>query len=300
MNFDLGDILTRAGQISWRHKSIWGLLVLPMLVAFLPFMLFLVLFLSIIWVAEADMPGAMYVAVGIAFLLLFVLSTAVNYAIGSVCSSAATLGIIRAERGEGSTRFMDLLRDGSPYFWRILGVMLVVNLTMSLAYTVFFLLALVLTLVTFGMASICLQPLMLLLTPLMFLMIGILEAAQVAVITRDMGVMDAVKYALQVVRAHVWKYVIITVIVYFGSSILSSVIIMPFMLPLFALPFLIEFGQEMSLLSVAVISILFFCVFIPVMILVSTVVGVFMKTSLDLTCLRLTQNPENQVLFGEA
>ncbi|CAG0952363.1 hypothetical protein ANAEL_00137 [Anaerolineales bacterium] len=295
MNFDLGDTLTCAGKISWRHKSIWGLLMLPMLVAFVPFALFVVLFFSVIWVAEADLPGIAYAVLGIVFLLLFVLTTAVNYMVSSLCSSAATLGIIRAERGEGSTKLMDLLRDGRPYFWRILGVTLAVNLTLLLAYGIFTLLGLVLILVTFGMASICMQPIMLLLTPLMFLVIGITEAAEVAVITRDMSVMDAIKYACQVVRAHVWKYIGITLIVYFGTSILSSIVVVPLMMPAFALPLLLELGGEVSLLGMALISALFFCVFIPVMILVSSVMGVFMKTALDLTSLRLTQNAENQV-----
>jgi hypothetical protein len=137
---------------------------------------------------------------------------------------------------------------------------------------------------------------MLLLMPFIFLVVGALEAAQVAVIAEDMKVMDAVKRALQVVRAHVWKYVIITLIVYFGSSILSSFIIMPLMLPVFIVPFLIGLGQEMSMQSVVLISVLFFCIFFPVMMLVSSVLGVFMKASLDLTYLRLTTPVEEQVV----
>jgi hypothetical protein len=157
-------------------------------------------------------------------------------------------------------------------------------------------LAFLLILVTIGMASICLQPIMILLTPLMFLMIGVLEAAQIAVIAGDMNVLDAVKRALQVVRAHVWKYVIITLIVYFGSSILTSIIITPLMLPIFFVPFLLEFGQGMSMQSVVLISVLVSCIFFPVMILVSSVIGVFMKASLDITYLRLTLPAEEQVV----
>ena len=286
MNFDIGSILTRAGQITWKHKSIWGLLMLPMLVAFLPFMLFFIFFLVVITITDGDMSDAMFIVVAIVFLLTLILSTVVNYVVRSVSISAATLGVIRAERGEGSTKFMDLLRDGLPYFWRILGVMLVVNLTLGMVFTIFNLLAFLLILVTIGMASICLQPIMILLMPFMFLMVGVLEAAQIAVIADDMNVMDAIKHALQVVRAHVWKYVIITLIVYFGSSILTSFIIMPLMLPVFIVPFLIGLGQEMSMQSVVLISVLFFCIFFPVMMLVSSVLGVFMKTSLDITYLR--------------
>jgi hypothetical protein len=296
MNFDISSILTRAGQITWKHKSIWGLLVLPMIVAFLPFILFFIFFFAVMTITEGDISDTLFVILVLVFLMTFLVSTIVNYAVRSVSISAATLGVVRAERGEGSTKFMDLLRDGLPYFWRILGVMLVVNLTLGLVITILNLLAFLLIVVTIGMASICLQPLMLLLMPFMFLVVGALEAAQVAVIAEDMNVMDAIRHALQVVRAHVWKYVIITLIVYFGSSILSSFIITPLMLPVFIVPFLIGLGQEMSMQSVALISVLFFCIFFPVMMLVSSVIGVFMKASLDLTYLRLTSPAEEQIV----
>ena len=292
MNFDLGNILTRSGQISWRHKSIWGLLMLPMLVAFLPFLLFAVFFLVIMGIVEWNIPDFMYFGFTLIFLLILVLSTLVNYAVRTVSISAATLGVVRAERGEGSTKFMDLLRDGLPYFWRILGVMVIINLTIGLAFTIFFMLAFLLIIVTIGMASICLQPIMILLTPLTFLMVAVLDAAQIAVIVEDMNALDAVKHAFQVVRTHIWKYVIITLIVYFGGSILTSLVVMPLMLPLVILPFLLEFGQEMSMQGVTLITVLFFCIFFPVMMLVSSVLGVFMKASLDRTYLRLTSPAE--------
>ena len=227
MNFDLGNILTRSAQIPWKHKSIWGLLTLPMLVAFLPFLLFFIFFLILMGITEGNMPDFMYIGLALIFLLTLVISTIVNYAVRTVSISAATLGIIRAERGEGSTKFMDLLRDGLPYFWRILGVMAVINLTIGSAFTIFFMLAFLLIIITIGMAAICLQPIMILLTPMMFLMVGVMDAAQIAVIVQNMNVKDAVKHAFEVVRAHVWKYVVITLIVYFGGSVLSSIVIMP-------------------------------------------------------------------------
>jgi len=293
MSFDYGNILTRAGQIIWKHKSLWGLLTLPMLVAFLPFMLLLILFLAALAITEGDISESMLLSFAIAFFLIFVISTLVNFLIGSLVNSAATLGIVRAERGEGSTKFMDLLRDGATYFWRILGLMLVVNLTLGLVFTIFNLLAFVLILVTMGMAAICLQPLMILLMPLMFLMVGVLEAAEIAIIVERKGVMDAIKRALQVVRANFWKYLIISLIVYFGGSILSSIIVTPLMMPIFILPILLEFGQDVSALGVGLIFGLFACIFFPVMMLVSGTLGIFMKTSLNLTYLRLANPVEN-------
>ncbi|MCE9645453.1 MAG: hypothetical protein K8S20_05580 [Chloroflexi bacterium] len=294
MNFDYGSVLTRAGQITWRCKSIWGLLLLPMLAGSLPFLLFLAFLAPVIMKADADISSAAYNFLGVVFLIIFAVFTPVNYGLRALASSAATLGVVRAERGEGSTQFMDLLRDGLPYFWRTLGVMLIVNLTIGLAFFVFSMLAFALILVTIGMASICLQPIMILLTPLSFLMVAFMESAQLAVIVDDMHVTDAIKSAFQRVRAHVWKYILLMLIVYLVSSILTSFIVTPLMLPIFFVPFLLESGRQ-----IGTQSLLFSCIFLPLMILISTTIGVFMKITLDLTSLRLAQKTENQVIFNK-
>ncbi|MBK9208934.1 MAG: hypothetical protein IPL71_11805 [Anaerolineales bacterium] len=288
MNFDYSNVLTRAAQLSWKHKSIWGLLLLPIVTGFLPFAVFIVLFLIRIMIANAELPAFVDVIFVILFFLSLIFFGIFNYVVRAATGSAATLGVARADRGKGSTRFMDLLRDGLPYFWRVLGLMLIVNLTVGLALTLFNLLMFILIVVTIGMASICLQPILILLMPLVFLMSAVLEAAQAAIFMEEMSVMDALKHALHVVRAHFWKYVIITMVIYFGSSILSSFLITPLMMPLFVFPFLLEFGQEMSLQGTVLIALFFFCIFFPAIILLSSFLGVFMKTALNLTYRRLS------------
>ena len=302
MNFDYGNVLTRALQITWKHKAIWGVLILPMLAALLPFVLFFVFFAIVTLNLQGDISETMSVTLLVSFLLALTLAVIANIGLGSLSVSAATLGIIRADREEGSTKFMDLVKDGIPYFWRVLGVLLVINLTIGLVFTIFFVLSFALILVTMGMASICLQPIMLLFTPFSFLLVAVIEAAQIAVIADDLDVMGAIKHAIQLVRTHVWKYVVITLIVYFGSSIVSSFVVTPIMLPVFLVPAFLELGQDVSTQTIMLISGLFACIFVPLMLLVSSVIGVFMKASLDLTYLRLTaeqRKTENQVIFSE-
>ncbi len=87
MNFDLSNILTRSGQITWRHKSIWGLLLLPIVVAFLPFLMLAIFFLAIMRIVEWNIPDFMYIGFGLFFLLTLVVSTLVNYAVRAASSS---------------------------------------------------------------------------------------------------------------------------------------------------------------------------------------------------------------------
>lgn len=106
MNFDYGNVLTRAFQITWKHKSFWLFMMLPMLVT----SAMLVAFAVPVFLVDGS-----YEAIGIVSLLwigIFILGSIINLVVSTAGISSLTLGILRAERGEGSTAFMDLVRDG--------------------------------------------------------------------------------------------------------------------------------------------------------------------------------------------
>jgi hypothetical protein len=195
---------------------------------------------------------------------------------------------------------MDLFRDSFPYFWRELGVIASIQFTVGLIFSAFFGCVAVGTFVTMGLASICVVPIQILIVPVVFLTLAVMEAAQTAVIAEDVGVIDALERALEIVREHFWKYVLITVIIYFGSSILSSFIVVPSIIPLFFFQVLIDPGGNLNTQYLPVLMGLFFCVFFPVMTLVSVVMQTIMKATLDLAYLRLVQLNQNRVIsFGE-
>ena len=295
MNFDYGNILTRTLQITWKHKAFWGILTLPLLgyFAIFPFIF------AFIFLLEENPSSKINTVFVIAFFVLVSLLILVSMILQTYAASAVTLGIVRVDRGEGSLRFMDLLNDSREYFWWQLGVFLIVQLSIGLVFSIFFAFFFAATLVTMGMASFCFQPIMILLTPLMYLVIGILEAAHTAVITENLGSWDAIKRGFAVVREHVWKYVILTIIIYFGVMILTSIFMFPMMIPFMALPIMAESGSEMTSSVVIGIIALFTCIFFPVMAIISGISQTLLKTALDLTYLRLTQKAENQVIFSE-
>ena len=299
MNFDFGNVLIRAWQIPWKHKSILALLLLPMLLAFL----FLPFFIIPIFSLNGNDGFVFTDIAGNVLILAFSIFTGVAwlffYVLAIIFRSSAILGVVRAERNEGTLLFLELLRDAVQYFWRILGVTLILGLTVGLAFSVFFMVVFVLTMVTMGIASICLQPIMIFLTPLTFLVIALMEGAQTAVISEDVGSWDAIKRAFHVIREHVWKYVIITLVIYFASAILSGFLVIPFMAPVFFVPFALETGVGPNSNSVFAILIGFMLLFFPIMIIVQSILSAWMKVALDLTYLRLTRITENQVVFVE-
>ncbi len=298
MNFDYGNILSHAAKITWKYKALWVLSAFPFILSFLLIPFFMAPVFLLTGNDASSTSKTMDIIFIIGFFLLFVLFTIGNFVLGTISASSVTLGVVRAERGEGSLNFMSLLRDGFPFFRRVLTVMLIINLTIGLVFTIFFLFLFVSSIVTMGLASLCLQPIILLLTPLMFVVIGVMEAAQTGVIAENLNTMDAIRRAIQIVRENIWKYVIIALIVYFGTSILSSFIMMPLMVPIFAIPLLMESGRELSTQTILITAITFACIFFPVMTLFSGITGTFMKASLDITYLRLA-NPNGTKTVSE-
>ncbi|MBI3167077.1 MAG: hypothetical protein HYZ22_01255, partial [Chloroflexi bacterium] len=253
MNFDYGNILTRAFQITWKYKSFWLFMMFPMLVGSIIFLAFIVpvFFLE----DDEEMMGLVMVF----WLGVIALGMIASLLVSTAGMTSLTLGVLRAERGEGSTAFMDLVRDGFTYFGRALGAVLIIQLSIGAVFTAFFLCVGVLTVVTMGIASICLQPIMLLLTPLSFLVMAVMYGALVAVIDEDLGAWDAVKRAIVIVRENMWKFVIITLIVYFGTTFVTSILIFPMMMPIMGVPFLMESNVDINGQMIALIVIPFIC-----------------------------------------
>ncbi len=290
MNFDYGNVLMRSLQITWNHKSFWIFAMLPMVISFIFLFLF---FIPILFLWDS-VDSQLWIL--ISWLVLLFISTVIGMILGTISSASLTLGIVRLERGDGLTSFMALLRDGFPYFGRALGVVLIVQLTFGTIIGTIFLVIFLLSLVTMGLASICLQPIMLLVTPLSFFVVAIMDGALVLVVDENLGSWEAVKRASQVVWKHVWKFLILTLIVYFATSIVSAIFFTPAMIPIMLFPVIVETGMDISMFELTMI--LFACIFIPLTTLFSGVTGTFMTAVLELSYMRLAAPTGNEVVFA--
>ena len=301
MTFDIGEVLSRAGQITWRNKVLWLFSALPIAVNFLIFPVMIVP----MFLLGFDSDGMPFIFENPIYIALFMLGNIlisilgfVAYAVGS---SSLTLGIVRAEDGDGSLHFRDLIKDGMKYFVRILGVGLLIGLTSSLVFTVIMFGLILFGMVTIGIGFICAQPLLLLMYPLMMLLYALIEQSNAAVVTDDLGVMDAVTKAWNLLKTNFWRILLLSIIVYFAASILSSVIVVPFMIPFFFFPILFtEPSQvESSFRMFGWIMLAFGIIFLPIMALVQGVAITFMKSTYILAYLRLTRS-SNQLTSVEA
>jgi hypothetical protein len=297
MNFDFGDVLTRAWKITWKHKVLWAISILPFLIFFLfvPFWLILLFQENLdLDVIAAWMQNPIYMTIAI-FVYLVIIVSSVFLQIAS--RSSLTLGIYRAEAVLQPVTLVDLLMDGYRYFWRILGISLLIGVGIMVVFLAFFVILAALSVVTMGFAVLCIQPLFILMIPVFLLVMALTEQSESAIVADELNVMDALRRAYGLIKSNIWKYVLITLILYFGMNILISVVTFPLMIPMFFFMMRsMEAGPDFN--TLIRMQALFGVVILPLMALVQGFSLTYMKSAMMLTYLRLTRPAESSLLSG--
>jgi len=288
MDFDFGDVLTRAWKITWKHKVLWVISVLPFLTMFLilPFWLILLFQQNLDFNAIPTwMENPFYRTIAILVYLVMIVS---SMFLQIASRSSLTLGIYTAEAGLQPVSFVHLLQNGFRYFWRILGNSLLIGLGMMVVFLGFFVILGALSVVTMGFAMLCIQPLFFLMIPLFMLVMTLLEQSESAIVVDELKVMDALKRAYELIKANIWKYVLITLIVYFGTNILISIVTFPLMIPMF---FFMMRGMQggLGFNSMIRMQAVFGVVILPLMALLQGFSLTYIKSAMMLTYLRLTR-----------
>ena len=299
MQFDFGDVLTRAWKTTWKHKVLWIISVLPFLTMFLllPFWLILLFQKNVDFNAIATwMENPIYRMIAI---LVYLAVIALSVFLQILSRSALTLGIYMAEAVLQPLTFVDLLRQGFlRYFWRILGISLLVAGGTMVAFLAFFVLLAALSVVTMGFAMLCVQPLFILMIPLFLLVMAVTEQSESAVIADELKIMDALRRAYELIKSNIWKYVLIALIVYFGMNILISMVIFPLMIPMFFFMMrTMQTGPDFN--TMIRIQAVFGVVILPLMALLQGFCLTYMKSAMMVTYLRLTRPaPSSPLLPG--
>lgn len=309
MNFDFGQVLTRAGQITWKHKNLWLAGIVITLVSFLSVPINLFLNPGFTSMTNMTDPSQMERQLPLLFLvdglliLLSILSVPV-YTLGMAIPSLAT---VQLEKGAEKVGFGEALRGTLPYFWRILAIFLLVTVAIFLVMAVFFGCLGILAAVTFGLGMVCMLPLFILFIPLAILVYAFMEQAMVAVLADNLGVIDALRRAWDLVKQNLLVMALMSLIIYFGSMIVSMVISAPMMIPMFGL-----MGKMMSSIStgappdlqqlqaVTRSMLWWMLAFLPLYAILEGVLFTFMQSAWTLTYLRLTRSPNSQTVLQQA
>jgi len=301
VNFDFGEVLSRAVQITWKHKILWLFSALPTLLSFLVFpFLFVPMFLMGFdpFSNSRAFESPLFIALIIGVEFFFGLVSLILYIAGT---SSVLFGVVSLEGGAERLHLMELFNGGKNYWLRILGVTLLVGLGISVFFLVIFGCMALAGAVTMGLGFICLQPLFILMYPVMLVLYGFIEEAHAAIVVDNLGVIDSIKRGWELVRGNFWRILLISLIVHFGIAVLSGFVMMPLMMPFFFIPILMDsrnfhFTPQNMMLAMGAFSLLF----IPVMALVQGITITFMKATFTLVYMRLTKPQDNAPVTLEA
>lgn len=293
MNFNLGEILTRAGQITWKYKMFWIAGIIVGLIGILPAsisMMFMDPFSSFAAGNPAEINqrmGLILLANGLT-LLLSILSIPV-YVIGMTVPS---LGTIRLERGNDKLPFGELVKESLPYFWRVLGVLALVWLGMFVFMMAFMTCISILSVVTLGFGALCAIPLFILFIPIAILVYSLMEEGMSAVLVDNLGVFDALQRAWGLVKKNLGGMALLSVIIYLGSMIVGMIISIPMLIPMFG--FISKMGVEPDIQAFGKIfknMTLWMLAFSPLYAVFQGILLTFMQSAWTLTYMRLTRKP---------
>ena len=288
MNFEIGEVLTRAWQITWKNKVLW-LLGIFLSLFVLAFFLMAFVPMAVPFLLEKQRMDLIPVTM-IGWVTMFILLLVVMYGVSVFVQTASIVGIVQANREE-PLFLKDILQKSLPFFWRVLGLMLLYTAAVMVVNLAIQAVIFLLTIVTFGLAMICLTPLTFLMYPILFGAIVWMELAVNAIIVDEMTVMDSIKRGWQLIRNNVLVVVLVMVVVYFGIGMVSGVVMIPIMIPFFVLP--ISFLEHEPNWTIISISLVVTVAFIPVAAIINGVAMTFMRSAWVLTYMRLTRSSTN-------
>ncbi len=308
MNFNFGEVITRAWQITWKYKILWIFGILASCSrgggggssggsaasggsegsGYSPF--------------DTGEAGRVFEQIGewltsnwwaiVLVVLGFLLLVLLTVFLGTIGRIGLIRGTLQAEEGAERLSFGELFRGSMPFFWRVFGLTFLIGLIAML----FFMPLMLFGILTAGVGFLCLLPLICLLIPVSIAIYLIVELANVAIVRENLKLWEGFRRGWELVRANVGTIIVIGLILW----VITFVIGLAFAIPalIIFLPSVLVFaagdGQSFTPL---IIGGLCFTLFLPVMILAGGILNTFTGVSWTLTYMRLTGKPDEATLI---
>jgi hypothetical protein len=310
MNFNFGEVLTRAWQIIWKHKVLWIFGILAgcargggggsggggnsgyqfnqndpnpfqnnqITQQFKQFGQ---------WLSEN-----LWIILAI-IIVLFLISL-FFYFLGIIGKIGLIKGTYKAETGAESLNFGEIFSESLPYFWRVFGL----SFLIGLAFLVIFIPFILFGVITAGVGLLCMLPLICILIPVSWVLMVVIEQANAAIVIEDLGMFDGFKRGWGIVKTNIGPMIIMALILVFGGGIVSVIVSLPILFALIPLiPMIISGNFQTSPLWVAGLC---FCAYLPVIILLNGILSAYIQSAWTLTYMRLTSPKESAPVIIEA
>ncbi|KAA3642262.1 MAG: hypothetical protein DWQ07_24825 [Chloroflexi bacterium] len=320
MQFDFGDVLSRAWQIIWKFKVLWLIGILASCGRGGGFninagsggggsssggsggsnsafsvegqQLFSDQMPEFLRFLE-DTPTAVMVMTIIlvifAIIFLALLFSVILFAVRTIGRLGLIQGTLLAEAGAERLGFMQLMSAGGPYFWRALLLNLLIGVVTVLLGILISAPAILITIFTFGLGLLLLIPVLLILGWVVHVFV---QQANVALVVEDLDTIGALQKGWEVVRNNWAPPMIIGLVLFVLKLAIGFVAVIPFFLafgPVIAGLFGGMIADDMNLLwGGLAFTLLCICALLPIFLAVSGAVEAYVESAWTLTYIRLT------------
>lgn len=292
---DIGEVLSRAWQIVWKHKVLWifGILAScngangsstnyrvsqenglpPQITEFF----------------NNNFPDwqLTLIIIGVIAVLLILIVLAIF--LGTLGRIGLIRGVQKADEGAPNLAFGDLFGGSIPYFWRVFGLNLLVGLAIFTLVVVGVVLGLLTTVATLGIGAICLIPLICLAVPFFWVVNIVVTLSYNSIVLENLGISAGLQRGWQVFRENIGNIIVMALILGLGVGLIGGFII--------TLPFAIIigpaivgwlsgsgkfFGGSLLVTGLCLVG------YLPVLIVLNGILESFISSSWTLTFRRLT------------
>ncbi|GAB4520708.1 MAG: hypothetical protein Fur0018_00470 [Anaerolineales bacterium] len=297
---DYGEILTKAWQITWKHKILWlfGLFagcasqgstnsgqanfhvngnsgnLPPQLEHFF-----------------TQIPPWQITLFVIAIIILALLFTALAIVLRSIGQAGLIKGTLMATDRQQTLSFREVWDVAVPYFWRILGLNLLIGLAILAALIILGVAGVFAVIGTMGIGLICLLPLICLLVPLLWLLSIYTQQANLALVVEDLSITDAIRRGWQVCRENPGEVIIMGLILGLGGGIIGLLIAAPMGVALAPIFGSLVLGGERALGNGMLLAGMCLVAYLPILLALGSVLQTYLQSAWTLTYTALTAAP---------
>lgn len=303
MNFNFGEVLSRAWQIIWKHKVLWifgvfagcarggggggggsggggnrpGEQPFPQLQPFFDQLGQ--------WIQDNPWIVIVFVLFVIALVILGIF-------LGTIGRIGLIKGTYQAEMGAERLNFGALFSESMPYFWRVFGLSFLIFV---IAVAVFIPFALFGAL-TAGIGFICLLPLICLLIPVLWALSLVIEQTNAAIVLDNLSIGDGFRKGWDVVRANVGPLILLSLIIFIGSGVIGFLIAIPIIAAV--IPLIL--GAVRDNTNPMWITVICLVAYFPILLVLSGILNAYVQSVWALTYMRLTKPQGNAPVVLEA
>lgn len=317
MNFNFGEVLSRAGQIVWKHRVLWifGILAgctrgnsnfnirgnvggnggTPNLPPQLQ---------QLFETFSRNMTGFIAITIAIVCILWIV-----AISLGTLGKIGLIRGTWLVDTGTDHLIFGELFSESMPYFWRMFGLSLLAALPAILVVVALAaaLASLIVPVASRGsdsatVALLGIVPVMIgcfcLLIPVMFVIGTIVRQAENAIVLEDAGVLPSLSRGWEVFRNNLGVILLLAIILIVIGMAVGFILAIPVFIVVLPSVFAFASGQGQNW-NPLIFSAICFCLYLPILWVLNGILTAYIESTWTLTYMRLTKPQDHAPVLLE-